>query len=179
MVNSSLITDNGKGIFHFARDLRSSNNLYHYILQDNTIERNKQGGFDVSLPYVWQYNENFTHSVYMHNNTWRNNQNFALVVDGHFAEVNITKNIFTDNNCKSGLISIQGMEKKMMIDGNFIERNNGQFMVKFNMDSQSEIMGLVYALFIYNQVKNNRHMLAQASRGALIRNVEPTYVIGF
>ncbi|PZC85077.1 hypothetical protein B5X24_HaOG202841 [Helicoverpa armigera] len=179
MVNSSLITDNGKGIFHFARDLRSSNNLYHYILQDNTIERNKQGGFDVSLPYVWQYNENFTHSVYMHNNTWRNNQNFALIVDGHFAEVNITKNIFTDNNCKTGLISIQGMEKKMMIDGNFIERNNGQFMVKFHMDSQSEIMGLVYALFIYNQVKNNRHTLAQVSRGALIRNVEPTYVIGF
>ncbi|XP_049867990.1 protein bark beetle isoform X2 [Pectinophora gossypiella] len=178
MVNSSLITDNGRGIYHFARDLRSSNNLYHYILQDNTVERNKNGGFDVSLPYVWQYNENFTHSVFMYNNTWRSNQNFGLVIDGHFAEVNITKNIFTDNNCKTGLVSIRGMEKKMKVDGNFIERNNGQYMVEFYMDSQSEIMGLIYAVFVYNQVKNNRYT-AQMNRGALFRNVDPTYVIGF
>lgn len=178
MVNSSLITDNGRGIHHFARDLRSSNNLYHYLLKDNTIERNKKGGFEIALPYVWQYNENFTHSVYMQNNTWRNNQNFAFVVDGHFAEMNITKNIFTDNNCKTGLISIQGMEKKMTIDGNFIERNNGQYMVKFNMDSQSEIMGLVYAVFFYNQVKNNRQ-LPLLNRSSLMRITDPTYVIGF
>ncbi|XP_046962256.1 protein bark beetle [Vanessa cardui] len=178
MVNNSLITDNGKGIFHFARDLRSSNNLYHYVLQDNTIERNKNGGFDISLPYVWQYNENFTHSIYLHNNTWRNNQNFAFVVDGHFAEVNITKNVFSDNNCKSGLISIRGMEKKMKIDGNFIERNNGQYMVQFHMDSQSEIMGFVFAVFVYNQVKNNKYM-SQVNRGALLRSFDPTHVIGF
>ncbi|RVE49659.1 hypothetical protein evm_005716 [Chilo suppressalis] len=178
MVNNSLITDNGKGIYHFARDLRSSNNLYHYVLQDNTVERNKLGGFDVALPYVWQYNENFTHSVYMHNNTWRNNMNFGVIIDGHFAEINITKNIFTDNNCRNGLISIRGMEKKMKIDGNTIERNNGRFMVQFFMDSQSEIMGLVYAVFAYNQVRDNRHV-AVMSRGALMRSVDPTYVIGF
>lgn len=178
MVNSSLITDNGRGIYHFARDLRSSNNLYHYILQDNTIERNKNGGFDVSLPYVWEYNENFTHSVYMFNNTWRSNTNFGFVVDGHFAEVNITKNVFTDNFCKNGLVSIQGMEKKMKVDGNLIERNNGNFMVKFNMDSQSEVMGLVYAVFVYNQVKNNKQ-ISHLNRGMLVRSMEPTYVIGF
>ncbi|KAI8422542.1 hypothetical protein MSG28_006346 [Choristoneura fumiferana] len=178
MINNSLITDNGKGIYHFARDLRSSNNLYHYVMQDNTIERNKLGGFDISLPYVWQYNENFTHSVYMHNNTWRNNQNFGLVIDGHFAEVNVTKNFFTDNNCKTGLIAFRGMEKKMKIDGNFIEKNNGKFMIQFFMDSQSEIMGLVFAVFVYNHVKNNRPMV-QVSRGSVIRSVDPTYVLGF
>lgn len=178
MVNNSLITDNGRGIYHFARDLRSSNNLYHYLLQDNTVERNKNGGFDISLPYVWQYNENFTHSVYMNNNTMRNNQNFGLVIDGHFAEVNLTKNIFTDNNCKTGLITIQGMEKKMLIDGNYIERNSGQFMVKFHMDSQSEIMGLVYAVFIFNKLKNNQQSTS-VNRGSLVRGIEPTYAIGF
>ncbi|XP_045494665.1 protein bark beetle isoform X1 [Colias croceus] len=178
MINSSLITDNGRGIYHFARDLRSSNNLYHYVLQDNTFERNMNGGFDISLPYVWQYNENFTHSVYMHNNTWRNNYNFAVVIDGHFAEVNLTKNIFTDNVCRYGLLSIRGMEKKMKIDGNFIERNNGQYMVQFYMDSQSEIMGFVYAVFVYNQLKNNKFS-NQINRGALVRSTDPTYVIGF
>ncbi|CAH2236667.1 jg20886 [Pararge aegeria aegeria] len=178
MINSSLITDNGKGIHHFARDLRSSNNLYHYVMQDNTFERNKYGGFDISLPYVWKYNENLTHSVYLHNNTWRNNNKFGFVIDGHFALVNITKNSFTDNNCKTGLISIRGMEKKMKIDGNLIERNNGQFMVQFFMDSQSEIMGFVYAVFVYNQVKNNKYEML-LNRGALTRSLEPTYVIGF
>ncbi|KAG7306290.1 hypothetical protein JYU34_008890 [Plutella xylostella] len=178
MINNTLITDNGRGVYHFARDLRSSNNLYHYILQDNTIERNRNGGFDISLPYVWQYNENFTHSVFMHNNTWRSNQNFAFIIDGHFAEVNITKNIFTDNLCKTGLISIRGMEKKIKVDANLIERNNGQYMVQFHMDSQSEIMGLVYAVFIYNQVKQNKFMTI-AMRGALIKTSDPTYVIGF
>ncbi|XP_059051409.1 protein bark beetle isoform X2 [Achroia grisella] len=178
MINNSLITDNGKGIYHFARDLRSSNNLYHYILQDNTIERNKFGGFDVALPYAWQYNENFTHSIYMHNNTWRNNLNFALVVDGHFTEINFTRNTFTDNNCKTGLIAIRGMEKKMRIEGNLIERNNGQFMVQFFMDSQSEIMGLVTAIFSFNQVKNNRHSETLV-RSSFMRSIEPTYVVGF
>ncbi|KAL4715552.1 hypothetical protein ACJJTC_009178 [Scirpophaga incertulas] len=178
MINSSLITDNGKGINHFARDLRSSNNLYHYFLQDNTIERNKLGGLDIALPYVWQYNENFTHSVYMHNNTWRNNHFFGIVIDGHFAEVNMTRNVFTDNNCRNGLLLLRGMEKKMKIDGNVIERNIGQFMVQFNMDSQSEIMGIVYAVFVYNQVKNNINV-TPTNRGALFRSVDPTFVIGF
>lgn len=41
MLNKTLITDNGKGIYHFSRDMRASNNLFHYIFQDNTIERNK------------------------------------------------------------------------------------------------------------------------------------------
>lgn len=91
-VNKSLVIDNGKGISHFSRDMRQSNNLFHWVLQDSTIERNQAGGFDVSLPYVWQYNENFTHSLYFDNNTWRNNMQFAFVVDGHYAALNLTRN---------------------------------------------------------------------------------------
>lgn len=141
MINGSLITDNGKGIYHFSRDMRSANNLFHYVLQDNSIERNNYGGFEVNFPYVWQYNENFTHSIYMSNNTWRDNKNFEMIVDGHFALINITRNVFTDNHCKNGLIAINGMEKKMRIDFNKIINNYGKYMVAFNMDSQSEILG--------------------------------------
>ncbi|KAK9870171.1 hypothetical protein WA026_006261 [Henosepilachna vigintioctopunctata] len=111
MINSSLITDNGKGIYHFSRDMRQSNNLFHYVFQDDTIERNKYGGFDVRLPYVWQYNENFTHSVYMDNNTWMNNRDLILSIDGHYAEVNITRTKFNNNFCKDGLLSIGAWKK--------------------------------------------------------------------
>lgn len=37
-INSTMITNNGRGIRQFSRDLRSSNNLFHYVLQDTTIE---------------------------------------------------------------------------------------------------------------------------------------------
>jgi len=138
-INNTLITDNGFGIRQFSRydlnpfilqlfrihalfmfvdffrDMRSSNNLFHWELFDNTIERNQAGGFDVALPYAWEYNENYTHSFKLNNNTWRNNKNFAFVIDGHFAALNLTNNIFEQNHCKSGLISIQGMEKRMKI----------------------------------------------------------------
>jgi hypothetical protein len=83
-----------------SRDLRNSNNLFHWALHDNTVERNSHGGFDISLPYMWQYNVNYTHSVVLHNTTWRNNRNFGIVIDGHYAQCNISGNVFDDNRCK-------------------------------------------------------------------------------
>jgi len=109
----------------------------------------------VSLPYVWQYNENFTHSLYIENNTWRYNKQFGFVIDGHFAQLNLTNNMFEDNQCKSGLISIKGMEKRMRIAYNRIRKNNGIYMVEFRADSQSEILGEVDARFYENEVKEN------------------------
>lgn len=180
MINNSLITDNGKGIYQFSRDMRASNNLFHYIFQDDTIERNHGGGFEVNLPYVWQYNENFTHSVYMNNITWRLNEKFAVKIDGHFALVNITKTLFSDNQCKTGLISLQGMEKKMLIDYNRIERNNGQFIIEFALNSQSEIIGEVPAKFIYNEFRNNKfHSNFRGGIGVLQLNKDPTTVVKF
>ncbi|KAJ4447016.1 hypothetical protein ANN_09004 [Periplaneta americana] len=178
MINNSIITDNRRGIHQFSRDLRSSNNLFHWILRDNTIERNNRGGFDVSLPYVWQYNENFTHSLYIKNNTWRNNKQFAFVVDGHFAQMNLTHNVFEDNQCKSGLISVRGMEKRLKIAHNRIVRNSGLYMVEFRADSQSEIMGEVDAKFYQNEVKENRHNAA-IGRGFHQVSNTPSCVIGF
>jgi hypothetical protein len=176
MINSTLITDNGKGITQFSRDLRSSNNLFHWVLQDNTIERNGNGGFHVSLPYVWQYNENFTHSFFLTNNTFRNNKNFRFVVDGHFAILNMTSNVFDSNLCKAGLISVRGMEKQMKINMNKIEKNTGTFMVEFHIDSQSEILGEVIARFIYNEVRNNSVDITPKGFQKFSR---PSYVIGF
>nr|XP_003703916.1 PREDICTED: uncharacterized protein LOC100876764 [Megachile rotundata] len=176
-INDSLITDNGKGIYQFSRDARHSNNLFHWIMQDSTIERNKKGGFEVSLPDVWQYNENFTHSLYFNNNTWRNNEQFGFIVDGHYATLNMSHNRFEGNRCKSGLISIRGMEKKMQIDNNRIESNKGVYMVEFKADSQSEILGDVHAHFCFNEVKRNSYDLD--SMEPRRTNDGPSYVVGF
>ncbi|XP_012253572.2 protein bark beetle isoform X3 [Athalia rosae] len=176
-VNNTLITDNGKGILQFSRDLRHSNNLFHWLLQDNTIERNRAGGFDVTLPYVWKYNENFTHSLYFGNNTWRDNEQFGFIVDGHFANLNMTQNVFDNNRCKTGLMSIRGMEKRIEIDNNRIERNSGTYMVEFKADSQSEILGEVHARFFLNEVKRNHY--ESMTRGFHQMYNTPTYVVGF
>lgn len=158
---SILILKKVYNFFFFYRDLRNSTNLFHWLLSDNSIERNSQGGLEVSLPYVWSYNENFTHSIFLRNNTWRNNRNFGLNIGGHFARVNISENLFEENKCKIGLISLQGMEKMLNIRRNTIERNSGSYMIEFKADSQSEILGNVYAVFSYNLVKRNLPLAPQ------------------
>ncbi|XP_063975508.1 protein bark beetle isoform X4 [Diachasmimorpha longicaudata] len=176
-VNNTLITDNGRGILQYSRDMRQSNNLFHWIMQDSSIERNQGGGFEVALPYVWQYNENFTHSLYFENNTWRDNTNFGFVVDGHYASLNISSNKYIGNWCKDGLISIRGMEKKLKIDGNVIEKNSGSFMVEFKADSQSEILGEIPARFYLNEIRENSNR--PGTRGLHQMFNKPTYVVGF
>ncbi|XP_023246946.1 protein bark beetle [Copidosoma floridanum] len=178
-VNNSLIIDNGRGIIQYSRDMRQSNNLFHWIVKDSTIERNQGGGFEISLPYVWQYNENFTHSIYMDNNTWQSNEHFSFVIDGHYASFNMTRNRFEGNRCKTGLISVRGMEKRMKLEANRIEHNRGSYMVEFRADSQSEIMGEIDARFVYNEVKQNSRS-SSPGRGALHQMFTmPSYVVGF
>ena len=114
----------------------------------------------------------------MDNNTWQSNEQFAFVVDGHFASFNMSRNRFEGNKCKTGLISVRGMEKRMKIEGNRIERNIGSFMVEFHADSQSEIMGDIDARFMFNEVKqNSRGVLT--TRGFHQMFNTPTYVVGF
>ncbi|XP_053697382.1 protein bark beetle [Sabethes cyaneus] len=184
-VNNSMIRDNGRGIRQFSRDLRSSNNLFHYVLQDTTIESNSFGGLELSLPYVWQYNENFTHSVFLGNDTWVRNRRFGIVIDGHYAGVNISSNIFMDNVCAHGLIGLKGMEKKLRIDNNRIVKNSGKYLVEFRSDSQSEILGEIPAIFAFNHIEGNEKVISTRSemrnfiRGDRGNAKDPTCVIGF
>lgn len=121
------------------------------------MERNA-GGVLLSLPYVWKFDENFTHSVYVNDSSFSKNTGFGFVVDGHFARINITFSNFRENTCKHGVLAIRGMEKEMFIYDNKIEKNIGTFMVEFNMDSQSNILGDVSAYFEYNVLQKNSHM---------------------
>ena len=149
-------TDNGRGIFQYSKDLRDSNNLYHWVLRENIFERNFGGGMDIALPYVWQYNENFTHTVHIDSNYFANNNDFGIAVRGHFARVYIVNNTLFDNFCHEGLLTLSGMEKESWIFANNINSNDGVYMIEFDMDSHSEIMGFVEAYFTQNIVQNNR-----------------------
>lgn len=157
MINRTKFLDNGRGIFQYSKDLRDSNNLYHWVLRENLFQRNSGGGLDVSLPYVWQYNENFTHTVHMDSNQMTNNKDFGLTVRGHFARVYVVNNTIVDNFCFEGLLALRGMEKESWIFANNFQYNDGVYMVEFDMDSHSEIMGFVEAYFTQNIVQNNRH----------------------
>ena len=156
-INYTNVEDNGRAIVQSGRDLRDSNNLFHWILQNDTVKSNKAGGLDIRLPYVLQYNENDTHTVYVANCNWTGNRQFAIIVGGHFARLNLTDNIVEDNQAHPGVVSLRGMEKEMYILRNAIRRNTGNYMVEFDMDSQSEILGEVSAYFYRNHVTENGH----------------------
>lgn len=79
-----------------------------------------------------------------------------MVIGGHFALVNISNSYFVENFCRTGLISLQGMEKYIKINENQFERNYGVFLLEFKADSQSEIMGDLRADFLFNRIENNR-----------------------
>ncbi|KAL5280481.1 hypothetical protein ACFFRR_004453 [Megaselia abdita] len=182
-LNNSHIYNNGEGVKHISRDLRSSNNLFHYVLQGTIFEDNRLGGIDVSLPYVWQYNENFTHSVFVGNTTWRQNRNFKFLVRGHFARVNLTTNIFMDNRCENGLIALDGMEKQIRYEYNKITNNNCKFIMEFRADSLSEILGEVPALVSFNDIQGNYYnksaaiMMTERMRFLRTYSKQPTTTI--
>jgi hypothetical protein len=147
---------NNGGIVQYSRDIRSSNNLFHWVINNSIIEDNSNGGVFIKLPYVWKYNENYTHSLSINNNTFINNRNFEFSIDGHFARINMTQNLLKDNHCKIGLISIAGMEKEMLIFDNVMVQNFVQFVVELNLQSHADKFGVVDANFQRNIIRDNR-----------------------
>lgn len=155
MINRTRFYDNGRGIYQYSRDIRDSNNLYKWVLRENTFEGNLAGGFDVTLPYVWQYNENYTHTVHIDSNLMTDNEDFELTISGHFARVYVVNNTILNNRCHYGLLALRGMEKESWVFANVIKNNYGVFMVEIDIDSHSEILGFVDAYFTQNIVQEN------------------------
>lgn len=165
------INNNQGGINHYSRDLRSSNNLFHWIINRTEFSDNN-GGIDLRLPYVWDYNENYTHSMAIVNCTFKNNRNFKLRIDGHFARFNATWNTIENNECHSGegVFTVAGMEKEMIITRNTFRNNRGKYVVEFKLESHSERFSTVTANFYYNMLQNNH---PDASSGARPDHYEP------
>ena len=138
-----------------SRNLWLSNNLFHWVLHNNTISSNRRGGIELSLPYVWQYNENFTHSIYISDNSVTGNENFRLAVGGHFSRLLVSGNRLRDNTAERGVIAVSGMEKEILITRNIIHGNRAPFVIEINADSQTAVIGNVSAEVIFNDIRDN------------------------
>lgn len=67
---------------------------------------------------------------------------------------------------------ISGMEKYMLIWKNTINSNIGEFMIKFNIKSQCEIMSSVFALCRENIFNSNSRLL---TTGVIILYIKHLY----
>uniref|UniRef100_T1GGG9 SRCR domain-containing protein n=1 Tax=Megaselia scalaris TaxID=36166 RepID=T1GGG9_MEGSC len=166
-LNNSHIYNNGEGVKQISRDLRSSNNLFHYVIQGTIFET-------IDLVAL---------IVFVGNTTWRQNRNFKFLVRGHFARVNLTTNIFVDNRCENGLIALDGMEKQIRYEFNKITNNNCKYIMEFRADSLSEILGEVHALVAFNDIQGNFYnksaalMMSERMRFLRTYSKQPTTTI--
>ncbi|KAH9406143.1 hypothetical protein TYRP_013745 [Tyrophagus putrescentiae] len=136
----------------------SNTNLFHWNVRNCSLEANRNGGVDIRLPYTWLYNENFTHTVRIEDCRFERNANFELLIGGHYAKVNLTRNRFLENRCKVGLVSITGMEKLMRIEENQMWDNVVQrYVLELNMASHADKFGTVRAWVRGNVLRNNRY----------------------
>ncbi|KAG1658471.1 Protein bark beetle [Nymphon striatum] len=144
-------------IIQNSRDSRNSNNLFHWKVNQSVFENNDDKGIKINLPYVWSYNENYTHTVNFTKNMFGSNNDFGLSITGHFARLHLLKNLFKHNKCSRGLIDIGGMEKEIMIMSNEMLQNRGRYMMRFNIHSHSSKFGTVPADFVYNTLRANSY----------------------
>lgn len=158
LINNSIVQNN-RGIVQFSRDIRNSNNLFHWTINQTQFTHNDGTGIMIRLPYVWQFNENFTHSVSINHNLFVQNNNFQFVIDGHYTRLNVTHNTFKKNTCPEGLVKIAGMEKALLFEENSIENNQGPFMVLFDIQSHADKFGLVPANVRRNTIQLNKDIL--------------------
>ena len=162
------------------RNLWLSNNLFHWVLHNNTISSNRRGGIELSLPYVWQYNENFTHSVYISANSLTGNDDFRLSLGGHFSRLLVSGNTIRDNTAGRGVIAVSGMEKELLITRNIIHGNRAPFAIEISADSQTAVIGNVSAEVTLNDIRDNAPPLTSLddviSHVVAVRGVQPVNV---
>lgn len=87
----------------YYRDTQISLNVFKWELTGNSFERNLKDGIELTLPYLYRYDENVTHIVIINNNTFVHNSNLKLNIGGHFAMLNITHNTIQNNICKGNI----------------------------------------------------------------------------
>ena len=163
--DNCLFKENYGGIRSLYRYHEYSNTIWHFELKNNRFHQNKQNCLKVFLPRLYRFAtknewENTTHTITIHNNEFKSNRLFELNIDGYYAQINLTRNTFSENQCKVGLVHFAGTEKDFYIYNNRIERNEGSYMFDLEARSLADNDLDIESLFVDNYVELNRKPLA-------------------
>lgn len=99
--------------------------------------------------------ENTSHSLNLRNNEFASNDLFEISLDGYYAQVNITKNLFYENDCRLGLVKFSGTEKDFFIYNNKIERNRASFIFDLEAKSHAHNDFDYPSLLVENEIVRN------------------------
>ena len=175
-IDASHFVDNGAGVLGEHNHVEFSNNIWLWEVTNNLFEYNKAGGFNILLPKVnLMYQELFNHSVDVNDTVFQNNDMFEFRIDGFYCNSSISRNVFKENKCRMGCITLSGTEKDLDIYENDVEDNTGLYMMEFNMNSHTPYTRWVDARMMDNNFKRNRRQGASMSH---TRDSPDSYTIG-
>ncbi|KAH9500139.1 hypothetical protein Btru_077291 [Bulinus truncatus] len=155
-VFQSLFTDNSYGILAEHNHVDFANNVWQWTIDHVTMQGTSQGGVEIEVPRVNDETEREIHAVRVVDSTFQNNTNFGFTVAGYFALVDISRNLFTNNYCLLGLVSLKGMEKNLTIISNSIRTNVGRYMIDMDAWSHSEYYTELTGRLDLNEILDNR-----------------------
>jgi hypothetical protein len=89
-------------------------------------------------------------------NEFNANRLFEISIDGYYAEMNLTKNLFVKNTCRIGLVKLSGTEKDFYIYRNHIEENEANYLFDLEAKSHGDNDFDYQSLFIDNVLERNR-----------------------
>lgn len=154
-IKNSKFTDNRRGIFAEHNHVEFANNVWHWNISSSEMSRNQEGGLEIELPRVNDISDRIYHSVVLMETLFKSNSDFACKIQGYYAEVAISKNVWRNNECRLGLLDITGMEKNISIsDNNFID-NLCKYVVDLDITSHFEYFDPVKGNFTFNNLKDN------------------------
>jgi hypothetical protein len=186
----NIMKQNYGGIRTLYRYYEYANTLWHFEIRNNRFVENQQSFLRVLFPRIDRFStkliwENVTHTMNMRNNEFASNRLFEIAIDGYYAQINITKNLFAENQCKVGLVKFSGTEKDFYIYANEIERNEASFIFDLEAQSHADNDYDIMSLIVDNVIEQNRRPMGPRVRedfyyyssALMIPNAPNTYTI--
>ncbi|CAF0869334.1 unnamed protein product [Brachionus calyciflorus] len=160
---NSFFDNNYGGIRSIYRYHEFSNSIFNYEIRNNKFTNNKQSCLKLHLPRLYRFAnknkyDNLTHSLNLRNNEFSSNTLFELSIGGYYAQINITKNLFINNECKLGLVKLSGSEKDFFIYLNRIQNNIGNFIFDLEAISHVDNDFDYPSLLVENEISNNKKL---------------------
>ena len=123
------------------------------------MERTRGVGLSIDVPRVNDIHERMKHTVHLTETHFLNNRDFSCVIKGYYATVVISHNTFERNICQdgTGLLTISGMEKSLILRRNSVVDNSCRYMFSINIDSHAEYLTYGFGVMEYNDIRRNRY----------------------